>query len=148
MRRYRFRAVVTLDPAAPEGSVRDFPGMPYTLTAHACLVEPRRHHYFPAVISRLEEPPLLPAVQTVVTVTLADGEAEAFFAPGQRFTIWADGVVGRAIWVHGLVGRGVITGQVSLPSRRAGGDGTPSRAPGRGHYLTPVAPAVRGRAAS
>jgi hypothetical protein len=50
-----------------------------------------------------------------MTVVLTDGEAEAFFAPGQRFTIWSDAVVGYTICADGLVGYGII----SRPSARA-----------------------------
>ena len=49
----------------------------------------------------------------VVTIVLADGEAEAYFAAGQDFTIWADGVVGHAIRAEGLAGCGVIFGPES-----------------------------------
>jgi hypothetical protein len=54
-------------------------------------------------------------VHVVVTAVLTDGEAEAYFAPGQRFTIWSDAVVGHAVCADGLVGYGVI----SRPSARA-----------------------------
>ena len=61
------------------------------------------------MISRYEElRPLQPSGHALVTVALDEGEAEAFFAPGQRFTIWADGVVDDAIRAEGLVGCGVI----------------------------------------
>ena len=51
-----------------------------------------------------------------MTISLADGEAEAFFAPRQCFTIWADGTVGRTIRAEGLIGYGVISCQTSPPS--------------------------------
>ncbi len=89
MRQYRFRALVTLGPAASGGPARRLPGRTHALTAHACcLIQPFRHRdYFPAVISRDEETPMPPAGRAVMTIALADGEAEAFFAPGQCFTI-------------------------------------------------------------
>ena len=49
----------------------------------------------------------------MMTIALADGEAEAFFAPGQCFMIWADGTVGRTIRAEGLVGYGVISCRTS-----------------------------------
>jgi hypothetical protein len=119
VRQYRFRAVVALAPAVREGPARRLPNLARALTAHACcLIQPAYHHeYFPAVISRDEEPPLSPAGHAVMTIALADGEAEALFAPGQRFTIWADGIVGRTIRAEGLVGYGVISCQASpLPA--------------------------------
>ena len=105
-----------LDPAAHEGLARGFPGTTRPSTARSCcLVEPFHHQYFPALISRDEKLPLRPEVHAVMTVALADGEAEAFFAPGQRFTIWSDAVVGHTICADGPVGYGII----SRPSARA-----------------------------
>jgi hypothetical protein len=117
VRQYRFRALVTLAPAAGEGPARRLPSRVRALTAHACcLIQPAGHHeYFPAVISRDEELPLSPAGHAMMTVALADGEAEALFARGQPFTIWADGTVGRTIRAEGLVGYGVICSQASPP---------------------------------
>ena len=85
-------------------------------TTHVCcLIEPSYHQYFPVVISRDDELPPRPGMHVVVTIALTDGEAGAYFAPGQRFAIWSDAVVGHTIWADGLVGYGVI----SRPSARA-----------------------------
>jgi hypothetical protein len=116
VRQYRFRAQVLLNPAPQAGHVRRFPSTMRPPTAHACcLIEPSYHQYFPAVIYRDEEFPPQPGVPVVVAIALTDGEAEAYFAPGQHFTIWSDAVVGRAVCADGLVGHGVI----SPPSARA-----------------------------
>jgi len=40
----------------------------------------------------------------VVTITVTDGLAEAFFAPGQQFTIWNGSDVG-----HGIISRRIFT---------------------------------------
>ena len=111
MRRYRFSALVTVDPAAHRGAAPDgAPGTP------ACyLVEPCRRTYFPAVIAPDDELSARPTIRAVVSIALADGEAEAFFAPGQRFTIWADAIIGPAIRARGRVGSGVISRLVSPP---------------------------------
>lgn len=121
MRQYRFRALVTLDQAAREGPARRLPGRTHALTTHACcLVQPFCHPgYFPAVIARDEELPLPPRGRAMMTITLADGEAEAFFAPGKRFTIWADGAVGRTIRGEGLIGYGVISRRTAPSPARA-----------------------------
>lgn len=116
MRQYRFRAQVMSNPAAHEGLVRGLPGKARPATTYSCcLIEPSYRQYFPAVISRDEELPSRPGVHVVVTAVLTDGEAEAYFAPGQRFTIWSDAVVGHTVYADGLVGYGVI----SRPSARA-----------------------------
>ena len=43
----------------------------------------------------------------MVNVALAECKAEAFFAPGQCFTIWADAVIGQTISADGKLGHGV-----------------------------------------
>jgi len=90
--------------------VRGFPNTTRPPTVRACcLIEPSYHQYFPAVISRDEEVPLRPGMHVVVTIALTDGEAGAFFAPGRRFAIWSDAVVGHTVRADGLVGYGVIS---------------------------------------
>ncbi len=140
MRQYRFRALITLAPAAGKGPARGLPSRASALTAYACcLLEPFcRREYFPAVISRDEELPRRPGGHALVTIALADGEAQALFAPGQRFAIWADGVVGRTIRAEGPVGHGVICSRESPPLPRDDGDGIRGEAagPARVHRLT------------
>jgi hypothetical protein len=92
------------DPAAHDDAVRcGLGGM-----RACCLVEPSRYSYFPAVISTDDGLPERSAAYALVTIVLQHGEARAFFAPGQRFTIWADAIVGHTIQAAGLLGYGVI----------------------------------------
>ena len=124
MRRYRFRALVNFDAAGREGGALGSPGRTGALTTHACcLLQPFYYgEYFPAVIARDGEPPPLQAGgHAVVTIALADGEAEAYFSPGQGFTIWADGVAGHTIRAEGLIGYGVISGPESQHVTADGG---------------------------
>ena len=119
VRQYRFRVLVTLAPSAREGLAQRLPSRVRALTADACcLVQPACHReYFPAVISWDEQLPPSPAAHAMMIITLADGEAAAFFALGRCFTVWADGTVGRTVRAEGLVGYGVISGQISpLPA--------------------------------
>jgi hypothetical protein len=122
MGQYRFTAQVMLDLAAREYAAR----CGQSAAQACCLVEPSRYTYFPAVIETEEEQPQRGVAHALITTTLYDGEAGAFFAPGQRFTIWADALVGHTIRADGLVGYGVICQCVSLPAPRAHRD----RAPG------------------
>jgi AcrR family transcriptional regulator len=109
MRPHSFRALVMLDSAGREDSPRSGPdGM-----RACCLVEPSRYTYFPAVISLDTGQPARTAARALVTIALRDSEAGAFFAPGQRFTIWADAVVGHTVQACGLIGYGVISQPVS-----------------------------------
>jgi hypothetical protein len=115
VKQHRFRALITLGPAAREDSARGHLGG----TRTCCLVQPGYHQYFPARISWAKELPGRPGVCAVVSVALADGEAVAFFAPGQRFTIWADAVIDQTIMADGMVGHGVISSPVPPPLPRA-----------------------------
>lgn len=117
MRPYRFRALVMLDPAALEGSAHYDPGGPQA----CCLVEPSFRTYFPAMISVDSQGPPRATAHALVTVALQESEAGAFFAPGQRFTIWADAVVGHSVQAVGLSGYGVIAQRVSPAARRLRG---------------------------
>jgi hypothetical protein len=101
--------------------------------------------HFPALISAEEEVTARAAIHAVISTPLADGEAEAFFALGQRFTIWADAVVGHVMQAHGLVGQGIIAYPVSLPLSNAHGGRVEGKAtdPARRHSLATLgAPAA------
>ena len=115
MKQYGFRALITFDPAAREDAAPDHLGG----TRTCCLIQPSYHEYFPARISWDKGLPVRPAVRAVVSVALADGTAETLFAPGQRFTIWADAVIGQTIRADSKLGHGVIASPVSLPLPRA-----------------------------
>ena len=136
MRQFRFRALIMLDPAAGEYAVRCGRGGKRA----CCLIEPGYHTYFPAVIEAEEEQPPRGTPHALITATLSDSEARAFFVPGQRFTIWADALVGRTIRATGLVGHGVICQCVSLPAPRARRD----RASGNGAAGFAAMPATPG----
>ena len=91
-------------------------------THACCLRQPYLGTYLPALISAEEVLTARAAMHAVISTPLADGEAEAFFAPGQRFTIWADAVVGHMMQAHGLIGHGIIARPNSSPLSSAHGD--------------------------
>jgi TetR/AcrR family tetracycline transcriptional repressor len=132
MRRHNFSALVMLDPVAPEDAAQCESGG----TRADCPLEPGCYTYYPAVISLDDERPARTSVRALVTIALGDGETRAFFAPGQRFTIWADAVVGDTIRACGLVGYGVIAQLVSRPAPRAPRD--EAAASSAGPARTPV----------
>jgi hypothetical protein len=111
VKQHRFSALITLNPAAGETSVRGRLGRLHT----CCLVEPCHGTYFPAVISLDEHCAARAGIPAVLSSALATGEAGAFLAPGQRFTIWADAVVGHAVQADRLIGHGVIACHLSFP---------------------------------
>jgi hypothetical protein len=113
VKQHRFRTLIMPGPAAGENAVRGHLGRTHT----CCLVQPCRGMYFPAVISPDGELAPRAVTPAVVSAALATGEAEAFFAPGQLFTVWADAVVGHAVHADRLIGQGVIVCQLSFPPR-------------------------------
>ena len=115
MKPYTFRALITLSPKVPEDPAPCRPGRAHARAAHGCyLIQPFScHEYLPAMISLDEGVPASPGGHALLTVALADSEEEAFFGPGQHFTIWADGLVGSTVQAVGRVGYGVIARRTS-----------------------------------
>ena len=142
VKQHRFRALITLGPAAGENAAQGHLGRTHT----CCLVQPCHGTYFPALISPEEEVTARATIPAVISTPLADGEAEAFFAPGQQFTIWADAVVGHAIHADRLIGQGIIAYPLAVPLSRAHGYKVDGKAadPARRHSLArlgaPAAP--------
>jgi hypothetical protein len=104
VRQYRFRALVTLDPAAQGRPGGQYPSGTHALMVHAWRIgQPSDDKYLPAVICQDEERPLREGEHTIVTITVTDDEAPGYLAPGQPFTIWG-GSTG-----HGIISRRVFT---------------------------------------
>jgi hypothetical protein len=141
MRRYTFRALVMLDPAAREDAAGCGPGGMLA----CCLVEPSHRVYFPAVISLDSEGSPQAKAHALVAIALHDSEAGAFFAPGQRFTIWANAIVGHSVQPAGLAGSGAISQCLSPPAPRAlGGETARKASPAR--VQVPGGSSLAGRA--
>ena len=121
VRDYTFRALITAHPAA---RIRDAPGY-LDRRRIRCVLQPHDRSYFPAVISRDQHQPARPGEYAMISVLLADSEAAAFFAPGQRFAIWADAMVGHSVRGYSLLGHGVISGgEIRLSAGDHGAPGT------------------------
>lgn len=105
MKQCRFTILITFDSRAREGVSRGY----LDGSAIRCVIQPAHHTYLPAVISRDTPLPAEPGVHAVFAIPLTDGEAEEFFAPVQRFTIWADVLVGQTVCGAGFEGYGVIS---------------------------------------
>jgi hypothetical protein len=111
MRQVRYRALIALDSSGTTDSPRATPkaqeylNHTHCLMIHAaCLNVPGYSRYFPAEICWDDEQPLHPGDHAEVTITLTDDEATAFFAAGQRFSLWDGKDIG-----HGTVSRQVYT---------------------------------------
>jgi hypothetical protein len=133
MMRYTFRALITLSPKVPEDPAPCCPGRGRPPAAGGCyLIQPLScREYLPAMIWLDEGAPVSPGGPAVLTVALAGTEAEAFFCPGQCFTIWADGLVGSTVQAIGRVGYGVIARRMSPARAPADGTGIPGSAAGQ-----------------
>ncbi len=115
MHRTRFRAAITLNPAAAPGEPRPpsrhcLDRARYLNPTRALMIEirPLRNagsvRHFPAEICWDSEEPLRPGDHAVVTITVTDDEAGDYFAAGQPFTLWSGGEAG-----HGVISRRVYT---------------------------------------
>jgi hypothetical protein len=104
MKPFRFRAWVTLDPPAGPRAGRQYASGTHSLMVHARRTgQPSYDKYFPAAITGENGFPLRPGKPTVVTITVTDDQAPAYFGPGQPFTLWGE-CAG-----HGVVCRRVFT---------------------------------------
>jgi hypothetical protein len=101
---FRFRAWVTLDPPASKRDDRQYASGTRRLMVHARNSDqPSCDKYFPAAIAEEKGLPLRSGKPMVVTITIMDDQAPAFFSPGQVFTLWG------ACAGHGVVSRRVFT---------------------------------------
>jgi hypothetical protein len=98
---FRFRAVITLDPAAGPAAGEYASGTRALLIRDARIGDPGTGQFFQAMMTWDEENPLRPGDHAVVTLTIADSDAPACLAAGQHFTLWG-----------ACAGRGVISRQV------------------------------------
>lgn len=110
VRQARFRALIRLFPAEPRPGSLHPAAAQYLNHTHALMIRirPLRNagstRIFPSEICWDGEGPMHPGDSAVVTVTVTDDEAGAFFAAGQRFTLWSGGDVG-----YGTISRKVYT---------------------------------------
>jgi hypothetical protein len=102
---YRFRALITLGPAAHDSQGHDYrSGTRAVMVRASSPARPAHWKYFEAMIERDDEPFLHHDDREVVTITLTDADAPAFFAPGHHFTLWNGHDIGT-----GMVSRQVFT---------------------------------------
>ena len=104
MKQFRFRALVTFDSA-----MRRCPARQYSSGTRALMVHTRRPDtggdmFFPAMITRDDDQPLLPGTHAVVTITLTSDGAQAPLEAGQHFAVWNGDDMG-----HGIISRQVFT---------------------------------------
>jgi hypothetical protein len=99
MKQFKFRAVLTLEPAA-----RDHQSKRYPSGTHSLLVRcgrPGLSKYFPANLYPAGGRPLESGdSHVVVTLEVSGDDACAFLWPGQRITLWNGRDVG-----HGVISR-------------------------------------------
>jgi hypothetical protein len=81
---------------------------PITMQTH-CVIETAGGTYLPAMLSPIAERACETAVAAVLSVVLADGEADELLSVGQQFTIWADVMVGDTLCGIDRIGVGVVS---------------------------------------
>lgn len=103
---FSFRALIALDATGPGCGPWCYSTPTRALKLRAApLRPPARHRLFPAEVRWADQQPLRPGDRVVVTITVADDDAEMFFAAGQRFTLWDGQDIG-----HGTISRQIFTG--------------------------------------
>lgn len=106
MRQFRFRALLTLDPATA-GEDEDDPGREYPSGSHDLMIhcgrldEPALRQLFPALIYTDDDLPLRPGdTDVLATVVVTDDDACDYLGPGQHITLWHGHECG-----HGVISR-------------------------------------------
>jgi hypothetical protein len=104
VRQFRFRALITLNPADPSPgtlrpSAREYPSHTRALVilARPLRADGGSARYFPTEIWRDDETPLHPGAHVPVTARVTDDHAGEYLGAGQLFTLWCGGEVGRGI---------------------------------------------------
>lgn len=105
MKVFRFRALVSLDEAAPGEQARQYPAGTRALMVHCRRIGcPAQNRCLPTAMYRVDEEPLRRGdAGVVVTMEVADDEACAFLAPGRHFDLWNGTDIG-----HGVISRRVF----------------------------------------
>lgn len=107
MTTFRFRALITLGPAAHDSQGHDYPnGTRAVMVRGSSPARPAHRKYSEAVIERGDAPFQHHGDREIVTIALTDSHAGEFFAPGQHFTLWnghdiGTGVVSRPVYTTG-----------------------------------------------
>jgi hypothetical protein len=103
MKRFRYRALVELDPPVSRGPRRHASATRAIMVHARRIADPSVHKYMPATISTDDQMPFKPGDHVVVTITVTDDDAPSYLGPGQSFTLWG-GITG-----HGTISRRIFT---------------------------------------
>jgi hypothetical protein len=98
MKRYKFQALVTLDPAVTAASVR--PGQTRRIVVRGEHHETHGSQVFSALVTPGEDLPRRDDDHVIMTVTLSCPDPREYFEIGDHFALWLGGDVG-----HGVVTR-------------------------------------------
>jgi hypothetical protein len=102
-RRFKFSALVTLDPAERPGRTY-LSGAPGLMVRAPSAEQPTHHQYFPAVFSTDEDRPLRPGDKGLpVVISVPDDDASGYFRTGQHFIVWDGAEIGHGTVAHPLV---------------------------------------------
>jgi hypothetical protein len=100
-----FRALIALDAEAPGHGVGQYASPTHALMLRAARLSlPACHRLFRAEVCWDDHQLLKPGDRAVVTIELADDDAEMYFAAGHRFTIWNGSDIG-----YGTISRQIFT---------------------------------------
>jgi hypothetical protein len=98
MKRYKFQALVTLDPPAAGAAVH--PGQTRRMVVRGEHHDTHDSQVFSALVTPGEDSPGLDDHHVIMTVSLAAPDPSEYFEIGDHFALWLGGDIG-----HGVVTR-------------------------------------------
>lgn len=100
MKRYKYEAMVTLDPPRAGDEPAPLPGPTCRMVVRARHHDTHASRHFSALVSSGDKPPGLPDDHVVVNMVVLGDEAGDCLTPGEDFALWRGHDVG-----HGVVTR-------------------------------------------
>jgi hypothetical protein len=96
MKRYKFQALVTLDPLATGAAIRA--GQPQRMVVRGENHETHGRQLFSALVAPASEhSPRAGDDHVIMTVTLACADPSEYFGIGDHFALWLGGDIGRGV---------------------------------------------------
>jgi hypothetical protein len=97
MKRYKFQALVTLDPSQEGGSAAIAPGKMRRMVVRGQHHETGLNRFFSALVAKSYETPWPEDDQVIVTVVLVGDDPRGYFDIGDSFALWMGSDLGRGV---------------------------------------------------
>lgn len=100
MKRYKFQALVALDPLQDTATTTALSGSACRMVVRAEHPETHRHKIFSALVSSSEGAMLRPGDHVLLTMRVLGDDVGDYLTPGDHFALWRGHDIG-----HGVVSR-------------------------------------------